>query len=319
MKKDIKRIAVVGAGTMGHGFAQLFASNGRKVNLIDSIGANLEKARAGIRKNLDYMVELGLLEAKRVEPIIANITFLESLEEGTKDVDLVLEAIFENLPLKQELFGKLDKLVGKEVILASNTSSFDINDLCINVKHKDRLLGTHFFHPPTITPCVEVIPSDHTDESVVQTMIDFLDAVGKAPARCKSSPGFVANRIQYAMAGEALKILEEGIASAEDIDKIVKTSFGFRLSAYGPMEVIDMAGTDIYDAIWHYFHEKFPNDSTFNVPKVIHELASAGKLGLKSGEGFYKYEGDVLAKVLRERDKRFYDRLKLFRKEFGKE
>lgn len=316
--KEIKHVAVIGAGTMGHGIAQLFASSGLRVNLVDLNKANLGKAREGIMKNLEYQVELGVLKRDRIPEIMANLSFCDTLAEGVKGVDLVEEAVFENLELKQKLFGELEALVGEHVILASNTSSFDINDLHVNVKHKERLLGAHFFHPAVITPCVEVIPSDHTAEQVVETVISFLDSVGKAPARCKSGPGFVANRIQYAMAGEALRILEEGIATAEDIDKIVRTSFGFRLSAYGPMEVIDMAGLDIYDAIWKVFYEKFPTD-TFKPPRIVGELASQGKLGLKSGEGFYKYEGDMLEKVQRERDKKLFDRLALYKKESGKE
>ena len=316
--KEIKKIAVIGAGTMGHGIAQLFASYDISVRLVDLNKSNLEKAHEGIIKNLEYQVELGVLKQERIPLILANLSYHDHLEDGVKGVDMVVEAIFENLEVKQKVFGTLESLVDEQVILASNTSSFDINDLHVQVKHKERLLGTHFFHPAVITPCVEVIPTDHTDEQVVRRVIAFLENVGKAPARCKSGPGFVANRIQYAMAGEALRILEEGIATAEDIDKIVRTSFGFRLSAYGPMEVIDMAGLDIYDAIWKVFYDKFPTD-TFKPPRIVSELVSQGKLGLKSGEGFYTYEGDMLEKVLRERDKKLFDRLALYEKERVKE
>ena len=312
--KKIRSIAVIGSGTMGSSFAQLFGSKDIKVNLIDTNSEILNKARLSIQANLDYMVELDFFTKETCSLVNENIFFFDQLEDGLKDVDLVLEAVYENLELKQDLFVEIEALVPSNLMIASNTSSFDINELNIKMSHKERFIGTHFFFPPMLTPCVEVIPSDVTDEKIVVTMIEFLESIGKAPARCKSGPGFVANRIQYAMAGEALRILEEGIATAEDIDKIVRTSFGFRLGAYGPMQVIDLAGVDIYDAIWNQFYEKFPTD-VFKPPQIIGEMAKRGELGLKSGQGFYKYSPEEQVKVVRERDKRLIDRLKLFEKE----
>jgi 3-hydroxybutyryl-CoA dehydrogenase len=312
--KKIRSIAVIGSGTMGSSFAQLFGSKDIKVNLIDTNTEILDKARLSIQANLDYMVELDFFTKETCSLVNKNVFFFDHLEDGLKDVDLVLEAVYENLELKQNLFVEIEALVPSNLMIASNTSSFDINELNIKMRHKERFIGTHFFFPPMLTPCVEVIPSDVTDEKIVVAMIEFLESIGKAPARCKSGPGFVANRIQYAMAGEALRILEEGIATAEDIDKIVRTSFGFRLGAYGPMQVIDLAGVDIYDAIWNQFYEKFPTD-VFKPPQIIGEMTKRGELGLKSGQGFYQYSPEEQVKVVRERDKRLIDRLKLFEKE----
>lgn len=313
---QLQRTAVLGGGTMGHGIAQFFALIDIPVSLLDQNQEMLNKARESVRLNLQTMVELGELEQDRVDAVLDNITFTTDMAEAVDGVQMVTEAVFENLDLKRGIFTELGNLTEANVILATNTSSYDINEFTKVARFPERVLGTHWFFPPQIIPCIEVIPADATDPQVVKDIIDMYERLGKAPTPCKSSPGFVANRIQFAMASEALKIIEEGLASPAELDRIVKTSFGFRLGAYGPCEIMDQAGLDIYNAIYEYFYEKFGREH-FKPPKILTDLTGKNRSGLKNGKGFYEYEGDAQTKMKRERDEKFYDRLKLYKKEFG--
>jgi 3-hydroxybutyryl-CoA dehydrogenase len=312
--KEIQKVLVVGAGTMGHGLAQVFATKGISVSLADQTDELLERAKRWIAENLSYMVELGEIGQEQIEPTLARIQFTTDLKHAAQDVDYVLEAIVENLDLKKDVFQQLDAYTGPDVILASNTSSFDINELSQVTAHPERVIGTHWFHPPQITPCVEVIPSDTTSRETIDLIMRFLERMGKAPTLCKSSPGFVANRIQYAMVSEALAIIEEGLATPEAVDRIVKSSFGFRLGAYGPCEICDQAGLDVYHTIFKYFYGKFKR-SAFKPPKILDRLIKQGRYGLKAGKGFYDYEGEAANRIERERDRKLYARLSLFRAE----
>ncbi len=311
---DINAVGVIGAGTMGHGIAQLFAARGVAVTLQDSSEAALQAAQRQIRANLDYLVELGRLPAAEADGIARRITCTLAMDELIARSAYITEAVTENLELKKELFRELDERAPEPVILASNTSSFDINAVGERVRHKSRVIGTHWFHPPQITPCIEVIPAEGTAAEVVERTVSFLESVGKAPTLCKSAPGFVANRIQYALLSEALAIVEEGLATPEQVDRIVKTSFGFRLSAFGPLEVCDQAGLDVYATIFAYFHEVFGRD-VFKPPRILEELVAKGRFGLKNGKGFYDYGADAAQRLRRERDRKLYARLDLFAEE----
>jgi 3-hydroxybutyryl-CoA dehydrogenase len=315
--KQRMTIGVVGAGTMGHGIAQYFATNSYTVILCDTAGSCLDKARDMIAGNLASMVDLGCLTPTGSQDAARKITYTTDLEEVARGSLYITEAVFEDLALKRELFRKLDASAPESVILASNTSSFDIDEIARDVARKERVIGTHWFHPPQITPCIEVIPSEKTAKSVVEKTVTLLESIGKAPTLCRSAPGFVANRIQYALVSEALAIVEEGLATPEQVDRIVKTSFGFRLSAFGPLEVCDQAGLDVYATIFKYFHSVFGRD-VFKTPRILEQMAKKGNLGLKSGKGFYDYDADAANRVRRERDRKLYDRLRLFQKENGK-
>ncbi len=311
------RIGVVGAGTMGHGIALCFATNGYEVVLHDTVESSLAQAQDLIEKNLASMIELGCLTDEQREAAIRAVTFTADLEALTSGCQYITEAVFENLALKKSLFQELDAATPASVILASNTSSFDINEIASEVTRKGRVIGTHWFHPPQITPCIEVIPATDTDEDVVARTLSLLESVGKAPTLCKSAPGFVANRIQYALVSEALAIVEEGLATPEQVDRIVRTSFGFRLSAFGPLEVCDQAGLDVYATIFEYFHRVFGRD-VFAPPRILKEMVAEGRLGMKNGKGFYSYDADSALRVRRERDRKLYARLRLFQEENAK-
>jgi len=311
---DFQRVLVVGAGTMGHGFAQLIAINGIDVFLVDQSEEFLSRGMALIVGNLAYMVELGELAAEEVEPALSRIEPSTDMEGCARKAECVFEAVSENLSLKQDVFRRLDEAAPPEVILSTNTSSYDINALSAVTRHPERVIGAHWFHPPQITPCVEVIPGKQTSPSVIETMVALLVRLGKYPTLCRSAPGFVANRIQFAMAAEALAIVAEGLATPEEVDRIVKSSFGFRLGAYGPFEIADQAGIDTYKAIFEYLHEKLAREQ-FKPAPMLSSLVEESRLGLKAQKGFYDYEDGAADRIRRRRDKRLYARLRLFRDE----
>jgi 3-hydroxybutyryl-CoA dehydrogenase len=312
--KPIEAVLVVGAGTMGHGFSQIFAFNGIDVTLVDKNDDLLGQARGWIQDNLEYMSELNELKGQSAANILDRIHFEVDFNQYAPQVDFVLEAVNEDLELKKQIFRQLDAVAPPNVILASNTSSFDINAIGEVTTHPDRVIGTHWFHPPQITPCVEIIPSEATSQEIVERTIAIMESIGKIPTKCKSAPGFVANRIQLAMAAEALAIVEEGLASAAEVDRIVKTSFGFRLGAYGPLEVIDQAGADTYRAVYNYLYDKLHKEQ-FKSPRILDQLIEQGHYGLKTQKGFYDYKDGAADVIKRERDRKFYARLRLFREE----
>ncbi|HYA90207.1 MAG TPA: 3-hydroxyacyl-CoA dehydrogenase family protein [Thermodesulfobacteriota bacterium] len=312
--KEIRTTLVVGAGTMGHGFAQIFALNHVPVRLTDETDELLKRAHGWIIDNLNTMVELGEVERKEVESVLTNIQFTTDLKKAAQEVDYVLEAVSENLDLKKGIFQQLGGYTQPHAILASNTSSFDINELSAVTVHPQRVIGTHWYHPPQITPCVEVIPSKTTDQQTIQRTMGFMERIGKVPTLCKSAPGFVGNRIQFAMAAEALAIVDEGLATPEEVDRIVKTSFGFRLGAYGPFEICDQAGLDVYRSVYEYLYGRLQKER-FKPPKIFDQLIEQGRLGLKTQSGFYQYKEGAVEAMKRERDRKLYARLRLFREE----
>jgi 3-hydroxybutyryl-CoA dehydrogenase len=299
---------------MGHGFAQIFALNGLDVLLMDQSRELLDRARTWIRQNLEFMVELDLIQSPEIEAALNRISFTSDLDGSAGKADYVLEAITEDLELKKSLFKQLGTAAGPDVILATNTSSYDINELANVTRNPQRVLGTHWFHPPPITPAVEIIPADATSRETIDQAIALMERIGKFPTLCKSAAGFVANRIQFAMAAEALAIVEEGLASPEEVDRIVKSSFGFRLSAFGPFEIADQAGLDTYRAIFEYLYNKLGREQ-FKPPRILSDLIDQGRLGLKSEKGFYDHEDGAAEALKRKRDSRLYARLKIFRNE----
>jgi 3-hydroxyacyl-CoA dehydrogenase len=316
--RTIDTALIVGAGIMGHGFAQLLAMNKLAVYLVDQKDEFLDRARGWIRDNLDYMVELGELAASEKAATLSRINFTSDLTGNLAAADYVLEAVSENFELKRGIWKIIGQHASPQAILASNTSSYDINDLAAGVPNPERIIGTHWFHPPQITPCVEVIPGKGASQAHIDLMLAFLTDLGKMPTLCKSAPGFVANRIQIAMASEAIALVEEGLATPMEVDRIVKSSFGFRLGAYGPFEIIDQAGADTYYSVFEYLYEKLGQDH-FKPPRLLADQVQAGRLGLKTSGGFYEFGPGAADSMRRERDRKFYARLKLVKKEWGEE
>jgi 3-hydroxybutyryl-CoA dehydrogenase len=309
---------VVGAGIMGHGFAQLLALNKLQVYLVDQKDEFLDRARGWIRDNLDYMIELGELAASEKAATLSRINFTTDLEGNLAAADYVLEAVSENFELKRSVWNILGQKAAPQAILASNTSSYDINELAAGVPNPERIIGTHWFHPPQITPCVEVIPGQGASQANIDLMMKFLTGLGKMPTVCKSAPGFVANRIQMALAAEAIALVEEGLATPAEVDSVVKSSFGFRLGAYGPFEIMDQAGADTYMSVFEYLYARL-GKPYFKPPRLLAKQVQAGRLGLKTSGGFYDFGPGAADAMRRERDRKFYARLKLVKKEWAQE
>jgi 3-hydroxybutyryl-CoA dehydrogenase len=312
--ETIDTALVVGAGIMGHGVAQLLAMNKIRVHLVDQADEFLQRARGWIEDNLDYMIELGELEASEKAATLARINFTIDLTGNLAQAAYVLEAVSENFDLKRRIWEILGQSAAPAAILASNTSSYDINELAQGVPNPERIIGTHWFHPPQITPCVEVIPAEGAGRPQVDFVMQFLTDLGKVPTVCKSAPGFVANRIQFALAAEAIALVEEGLATPAEVDRVVKSSFGFRLGVYGPYEIMDQAGADTYLSVFEYLDEKLGRPH-FKPPQLLKKQVAAGKLGLKTSGGFYDYGSGAADAMRRERDRKFYARLKLVRSE----
>lgn len=286
--EQIRKIAVVGAGLMGHGIAQEFAVAGYEVSLADTNAEVLDGAVDRIRMNLRRMVSLELVDSEKASAAPERISTTPNLSVAVSDADVVIEAASENLELKQRLFGEMDRLSRPETILASNSSSFMPSEITPQVTHRDRVLVAHYFNPPHFLPIVELVRSPETDEAVVETMRALLLGIGKHPAVVnKEARGFVGNRLQLALFREALSIVEQGIAGIEDVDTVVRYGFGRRLAAAGPFEIADAAGADLWAEV---AANLFPHISTAKeIPAFYKEMLQRGEHGMKSGKGFHDW------------------------------
>ena len=247
---EIQRVAVIGAGLMGHGIALELAAHGYDVRLHDQDAARLEKARAAIGEGLARLAEVGRIPAEDLAAAPGRIAMSADLAEAVAGVDLVIEAVSEDLAVKQALFRELDALAPPHAILASNTSTFMPSLLAAATNRPRQVIVAHYFNPPHLLPLVELVRGGQTSDETVETMRDLYRGMGKAPAVVqKEAPGFVGNRLQAAIFREALAIVVEGIASQEDVDTIVKTGFGRRLCVAGPFEIADAAGLDVKLAV----------------------------------------------------------------------
>jgi 3-hydroxybutyryl-CoA dehydrogenase len=278
---------------MGHGIAQVFALAGHEVMIYDSVMASLDSARARIAKNLEDLDD----DPKAVE----RVTPVANLATAVRDADYVVEAVLEDLPLKQKLFAEIEKYVRPETILASNTSVIPITKIMKGLKRRDRALGTHWWNPPFLVPLVEVIETQWTGPAAVDFTMKLHAAAGKKPAHVKKDvPGFIGNRLQHALWREAIALVEQGICDAETVDNVVKAAFGRRLAVLGPLENADMVGTDLTLAIHKFVLRDI--DSRPGPSPYLKKLVKSGKLGFKSGEGFRKWspaqQAELRLKVL---------------------
>jgi 3-hydroxybutyryl-CoA dehydrogenase len=274
------RIAVIGAGLMGHGIAQVFALSGHEVSIFDSVQASLNTAKDRIAANLR---DLGDDSAA-----IERVTPVADLGAAVHDADYVVEAVSEDLALKQALFAEIERHVGPDTILASNTSVIPITQIMSGLRHRERALGTHWWNPPFLVPLVEVIGTEWTLQAAIDATMALLADAGKTPAHVKKDvPGFIGNRLQHALWREAISLVERGICDAETVDTVIKTAFGRRLAVLGPLENADLVGTDLTLAI----HKTvLPDiDSRPGPSPYLEKLVAEGKLGFKSGEGFRKW------------------------------
>lgn len=312
--RKIRDVAIVGFGIMGQGIAQAFAQSGFDVKVFE---VNKDQVRSGLKAmkaRLRTLVRLGVIDEGQAAAAAHRVRIARSVEEAVTGADLVEEIVPEDLALKRETFRQLDELCGGEVILASCTSSLLISEITTEVSRKNRCVGTHWFNPAYLMPLVEVIRTPETSEWVVKSTESLLGRLGKSTIVCKDSPGFVANRIQHALNNEAMLVFQEGLATSEDIDKAVRLSFGLRLPVIGPLKTLDLGGLDTALRIREYMQRKL-RTKRFRPPKVLRELAKSNRFGLKSGAGFYDYEGLDRERILRDRDESLIRLLRLVQSE----
>ena len=298
-RREIKNISIIGSGMMGHGIAQVFAAQNYNVVLLDVQQELLSKAIDGIRSNLTFLAQRGMGKKKEIEPILRRIRTTLDLKEALSGTQFVIEAVSENLALKQKIFQDLDSLSPPETILATNTSVISITEIAQNARKRERIVGTHFWFPPYLIPLVEVVKGRDTSSETMERTYQLMKNAGKHPIKCmKDVPGFVANRLQHALWREAISIVEHGIADAATVDEAIKNSIGIRLAVLGPIENADMVGLDLTLAI----HDTVLKDleASPHPSPLLKEKVNKGDLGFKSGKGFYDQWSPEAMKQVRE-------------------
>ena len=281
----MKNITVIGAGTMGNGIAHVFAQKGYQVALFDINDAALQRGLATISGNLDRMVAKGTIDAAEKTNTLQNIATTTDLATAVQNADLVVEAATENVAIKLQLFADLDHLAPAHCILASNTSSISITKIAAATKRPEQVIGMHFMNPVPIMKLIEIINGYATSKEVTETIVQLSEALGKIPVACNDYPGFVANRILMPMINEAIISLHEGVAGVQEIDAIMKLGMAHPM---GPLQLADFIGLDVCMNILNVLHTGLGNPKYAPCPLLVN-MVTAGKLGVKSGEGFYDY------------------------------
>lgn len=281
----MKNIAVIGAGTMGNGIAHTFAQFGYKVNLIDISEESLDKGMKTISGNLDRMVSKEKISAADKEATLSNITTFTDIPKGVKNIDLVVEAATENEDLKLKIFKQLDENCSAETILASNTSSISITKIASVVSNPERVIGMHFMNPVPIMKLVEIIRGYNTSDKVTKSIMELSENLKKVPVEANDYPGFVANRILMPMINEAIETFYNNVAGVKEIDTVMKLGMAHPM---GPLQLADFIGLDVCHSILEVMYDGFKNPKYAPCP-LLTNMVMAGKLGIKSGEGFYDY------------------------------
>jgi 3-hydroxybutyryl-CoA dehydrogenase len=290
MTNRIERIAVVGAGYMGGGIAQVFAMAGFDVVIVDADSDLTRRHLERLYSEAEDFEAQGLFEAGSAELIRANLRAADSVAEAVADADLIEEAVLEQPEVKGPVLKNIEVAARPEAIIGSNTSTIPIGDLTAGLAHAERFLGIHFSNPAPFIPGVELIAHTGTDEAVVKAAEAAVARTGKLSARVNDKAGFVLNRLQFVLLKEAINLVEEGVATAEDIDIVVRTTFGYRLPFFGPFAIADMAGLDVYRACFRTFEEHY--GERLAAPAMLTELVDAGRYGVKQGGGFVTPAGD---------------------------
>ncbi|WP_299821554.1 3-hydroxybutyryl-CoA dehydrogenase [uncultured Pontibacter sp.] len=296
----MKKIAVIGSGTMGNGIAHVFAQNGFHVSLVDISENALQKALGTISKNLDRIVAKGNLTEEQKEHTLKNITTYTSMQEGVKEADLVVEAATENVDLKLKIFRDLNSFTKPEAILASNTSSISITKIASVTDRPDKVIGMHFMNPVPVMKLVEIIRGYSTSDAVTREIMDISLQLGKVPTECNDYPGFVANRILMPMINEAIYSLYEGVAGVEEIDTIMKLGMAHPM---GPLQLADFIGLDVCLSILNVLHDGFGNPKYAPCPLLVN-MVQAGHKGIKTGQGFYSWTHGTKELIVADRFKK---------------
>jgi 3-hydroxybutyryl-CoA dehydrogenase len=295
--------AVIGVGTMGGGFAQLLALAGIATRVADS---SPELAAAGRERAVEGAGRFesdGLMRAGAADTIAEQLTAATSIEDAVADADFVIEAIREDPATKRDAFAVIERAAPDGAVITTNTSAIPIRDLAGAFRDGTRFLGTHWFNPPQWVPCVEVIPGPDTSDAVVDRVHGLMRRLGKQPTTVGDAGGFVANRIQFAMFKEAVSVVADGVATPEQVDEVVRASFGFRLPFFGPFKIADMAGLDVYDGAYRALEQDL--GERFAVPGPVAEMVAGGRLGTKAGAGFFDTPPDELPRLTAGRDRSY--------------
>lgn len=306
--QEIKKIGVAGGGTMGSGIAQIFAQNGYQVVVTDIAENYLENTKRIIQLNQKTLIKEGLLTQEQAEESLKLISY--STDKGVfADADLIIEAIIEKMDIKQDYWKEVEGIAPKNCIFATNTSGLSINGICLKLDNKKRFIGMHWWNPPHIIPLIELIKNNETSDETVQVLKELVDKIGKeSVVVLKDVNGFIGNRIQFAVYREALKIVEDGIATVEDVDKAMKFGPGFRYPVLGPFETSDLGGLDTFYYISSYL---FNDLSDVKHPtKLQQEKINNNNLGIKTGKGWYDYSDGKDEEAMARRDRNFFKMLK---------
>ena len=316
----IETAAVLGLGTMGHGIAQAFAAAGCRVRCYDREAEARDTLAGRIRANLQQMAEAGVGGVGGVGPVqpvertLRRIEVFETESSAVDGAEYVTEAVAEDLALKQDLFSRIEPLVGPHAILASNSSSFPITEIAVGMERPERAILTHWFNPPHIVPVVEVVPGKRTSDSTTEATLTLLARVGKTPVRLNQEiPGFLVNRVQVAMYREIWDLLDRGIADPDQIDRAIRGSMGFRLAAIGPLAVNDFAGLDVTCRVYQNLITDMRRDT--ELPSRVKRLLDEGRFGVKTGAGIYDYTPQSIELERAERDRRYLALVKLLTEE----
>lgn len=301
----VEKIAVLGAGTMGHGIAQLYAQAGYDVFMYDLKTELLDRARTQISTNLDLLIQEKAITELEKENTLKQISITTDLKEAVHETSFITEAVSEDLTIKFDLFKQLEDLIEDDVIIASNTSTFSIEQLSKGLKKKNRLIITHFFNPAHLVPLVEVVKGPKTPRQIIDKTVTVLESIGKKPIVLKKDiPGLIANRLQAALAREVFYLLDNGIADAKDIDIAVTAGPGFRWAFTGPLETADFGGLDIWKSVIENLAPVLAKEE--KIPDFVEEKVQNGNLGTKTGDGIFTYAGsDEVKRRITERDRDF--------------
>jgi 3-hydroxybutyryl-CoA dehydrogenase len=309
MITDLMRVTVVGSGYMGKGIAQTLARGGALVTLVDKDPEAGEDAYETMLAEVRGAETEGLLEEGATAVVGERSGWAPSVEQGVRSADLVVEAVFEDVNLKLEVLAAIERWAPESAVIATNTSAIPVESLACALARPERLFGIHWFNPAPYLPSVEVILSKASDESLLERVLVLLESSGKSPVVVADTPGFVANRLQLALFKEAALMVEEGTATAERIDAVVRSSFGFRLPFFGPFAIADMAGLDVYANSYKTLAAAF--GPRFSVPRSLKEKVEHGELGIKTGTGYLRLAPEEVERMVKRRDRCYVELLTL--------
>lgn len=307
--EDISHIAVLGTGTMAPAIALLCSKLGYNVSIWGRSDTSLQRAFDRLKSHLQTYRENNLIQEEQAELILSRIAGVSTLEEAVRGADFVIEAVAEDLNLKKDIFSVVDRVCQETTIIATNTSGLSITEIASATNRPEKVVGTHFWNPPHMIPLVEIVRGEKTSEETIGIAAELMTAIGKTPVIVqKDIPGFIGNRLQFALLREALFIVEQGVASIEDVDTTVKMSFGARLPITGPLESADLGGLDVYVAISKYLMPDLCQST--EVSALLVDAVESGRLGVKSGAGLYEWTPASISRIIKAREQelmRFFD------------